>query len=148
MQPQPTRSLNPTSLALPRGRAYDPFEHAEAIGLQVIHRPIRTAHELWLPDLYTIVLKKGLRSVHQRNALAHGIGHAALGHVDDRPKHEHQADQYASLYLIDPAEFAAVTRWTNDPATIALELGVTQRLLEAYLSRSERTGQRSAASPR
>ncbi len=136
MQPQTTRSLAPTSLVLPRGRKYDPFEHAEALGVQVIERPIRTAHELWLPDLYTIVLRSGLRAVHKRNALAHGIGHAALGHDDDRPKHEHQADRFASLYLIDPAEFDAVTRWTDDPARIAGELGVTMRLLEAYLGRS------------
>ena len=126
-------SSTPRSLKLPRGRKYDPFEHADALGVQVIFRSIRTANELWMPEYRTIVIKSGMRAVHQRNALAHGIGHADLGHEDDRPKHEHQADRYASLYLIHPTEFAAVAGWTDDLGKIAEELGVTRRLLDAYL---------------
>jgi Zn-dependent peptidase ImmA (M78 family) len=100
----------------------------------VIVRPIRTAVEMWLPQHNTIVIRSGLRSVHQRNALAHGVAHASLGHEDDRPKHEHQADRYASIYLIDPAEFADLCSWTDDAAKIANELDVTPRLLAAYRS--------------
>jgi Zn-dependent peptidase ImmA (M78 family) len=92
--------------------------------------------ELWLPEHNTIVLRSGLRAVHQRNALAHGIGHADLAHEDDRPKHEHQADRYASLYLIDPIEFREVIAWADDRAKAAGELGVTLRLLDAYLGRA------------
>lgn len=99
-------------------------------------RPIRTANELWMPQFHTIVIRSGLRSVHQRNALAHGIGHADLGHEDDRPKHELQADRYASLYLIDPEELASVAAWTDDLDKIATELDVTRRLLAAYLRRA------------
>jgi Zn-dependent peptidase ImmA (M78 family) len=128
-------SSTPRSLRLPRGKAYDPFEHADALGIQVITRPIRTANELWMPEYKTIVLKTGMRVVHQRVALAHGLGHAELGHIDDRPKHEIQADRYASLHLIHPAEFAAVVEWTDDMGKVASELGVTRRLLDAYLSR-------------
>lgn len=135
MQQQPIQNSTPTSLGLPRGRDYDPWYHADAIGLQVIVRPIRTANEMWMPEHNTIVLRTGLRAVHQRNALAHGIGHADLGHEDDRPKHEHQADRYASLYLIDPIEFRELCGWTNDPRKLATELGVTGRLLAAYLTR-------------
>lgn len=122
-----------TSLLLRRGRAYDPWEHAEAIGLQVIERPIRTANELFMPDHRVIVIRSGLRAVHKRNALAHGIAHAELGHRDDRPKHEHQADRFASLYLVHPAEFADVAQWAQDDAgIICAELGITLRVLEAY----------------
>lgn len=123
----------PGSLKLPRGKAYNPFEHAELLDIQVLFRPIRTANELWLPEYRTIVIKSGMRVVHQRNALAHGIGHADLGHEDDRPKHEHQADRYASLYLIHPDEFAAAAEWNDDLARLSEELGVTRRLLDAYL---------------
>lgn len=136
MQQPMMRNSSPTSHRLPRGRAYDPWEHADAIGLQVIVRPIRTAAELWLPDHNTIVLRSGLRMVHQRNALAHGVAHAELAHEDDRPKHEHQADRYASLYLIDPAELDDLRRWTDDYDRIVTELGVTRRLLDAYLRRA------------
>ena len=133
MQQQPTKNSNRTSLRLPRGRAYDPWEHANAIGLQVIVRPIRTANELWLPEHNTIVIRSTLRSAHQRVALTHGIGHAELAHEDDRPKHEHQADRYACLYLIDPLELRELRAWSDDPWKIAGELGVTQRLLDAFL---------------
>ncbi len=75
-------SSTPRNLRLPRGKAYDPYEHADALGLQVIFRTIRTANELWMPEYRTIVIKSGMRAVHQRNALAHGIGHADLGHED------------------------------------------------------------------
>ncbi len=133
MQQPQTPSSNRTSLRLPRGRAYDPWEHADAIGLQVIVRPIRTANEMWLPEHNTIVVRSGLRAAHQRVALTHGIGHADLGHEDDRPKHEHQADRYASLYLIEPAELLDLTLWSDDVDKIAGELGVTRRVLDAYL---------------
>lgn len=134
MQQHETTSSGPTSLRLPRGRAYNPWDHADALGIQVIERPIRTANELWMPEFRTIVVRTGLRVIHQRNALAHGIGHADLGHEDDRPKHEHQADRYASLYLIHPLEFEQVAEWAgDDEGLLAQELGVTRRLLDAYL---------------
>lgn len=136
MQQRPTPSSGPTSLRLPRGRAYDPWEHADALGIQVIVRPIRTAAELWLPEHNTIVIRSGLRAVHQRIALAHGVAHADLGHEDDRPKHELQADRYASLYLIDPRELEDIRRATDDLGKIATELDVTRRLLDAYLTRA------------
>lgn len=123
-----------TSLLHRRGLAYDPWEHADAMGIQVMERPLRTANELWLPEHSTIVIKSGMRAVHKRTALAHGIGHAALAHEDDRPKFENQADRYATLYLIHPDELDAVRQWTLDLPTIAVELGVTARLLAAYLA--------------
>lgn len=129
-----TRRQRPTSLTLPRGRAYNPWDHAEALGIQVIERPIRTANELWMPEYFTIVIRSGLRAIHKRTALAHGIGHVELGHVDDRPKHEHQADRFASLYLIHPREFEEVARWAQDDvALICAELGITTRVLDAFL---------------
>lgn len=101
--------------------------------MQVILRPLRTAHELWLPEHDTLVVHSRLRSVHQRNALAHGVAHAALAHEDDRPKHEHQADRFAAHNLIDPAELADLYRWCPDEARIVSELGVTTRLFRAYI---------------
>lgn len=90
-----------------------------------------------MPEYFTIVIRSGLRAVHKRTALAHGIGHASLGHRDDRPKHEAQADTYASLYLINPDEYHDVARWAEgDAGLICQELGVTLRLLEAYQRRS------------
>ena len=133
LQPR-TLSSTLTSLRLPRGRAYDPFGHADALDIQVIEREIANANEYWLPEFHTIVLKTGMREAHKRVALAHAIAHAELGHEDDRPKHETAANRYAALYLINPVEFDAVLTWSDDERVIAEELGVTRRLLTAFLA--------------
>ncbi|MFZ4843987.1 MULTISPECIES: ImmA/IrrE family metallo-endopeptidase [Mycetocola] len=86
-----------------------------------------------MPDHNLIVVRSGLRAVIERSALAHEIGHAELGHFDDSPKHEKAADRYAADRLISPAELRAASRWAPNHAVLASELGVTQRLLDAYL---------------
>lgn len=133
MQPSPTPNWTP-STPFPRGRAYDPWEHAAALGISVIERPLEDVHELWFPDLMLIVLKSGMRPAHLRNALAHGVAHAALGHRDDRPKHERQADRFAARQLIDAEELRRITAWAHDPGQVVAELGITRRLLLAYLA--------------
>lgn len=127
-------SLTRTSLTPRRGRDYDPWEHAANLGLDVLVRPLRTAHELWLPEVRTLVLKADMRPASERVALAHGIAHAELGHEDDRPKHEKQADQFAARNLIDPDELADLYKWCPDEGRLIQELGVTRRLLRAYLA--------------
>lgn len=134
LPPPTTPNDTPQSLLTRRGLAYDPYEHAEALGIQVLHRDI-CKDELVMPREYrTIVVREDLRGAHQRTVLAHGLAHWELMHPDDRPKHEQQADCYAALHLIHPAELADVLAWTTDHWKVGRELGVTQRLLRAYLS--------------
>lgn len=128
-----TLSLSKTSLTQPKGRAYDPWAHADALGIEIVIRPIRTAHELWLPEYKTLIVHSKLRAAHQRSALAHGVAHAALAHEDDRPKHERQADRLAALHLIDPEEVADLYKWCPDEQRIVTELGVTTRLFRAFV---------------
>lgn len=111
---------------------YDPYQHAAELGITVLHRPLRTTHEMWLPEHNIIVIRDRLRRVHDRTALAHGIAHAALGHPDDRPKHEVQADRYAANRLISEDEAVAFMRWSDDSARIAAELGVTGRIWRVW----------------
>jgi Zn-dependent peptidase ImmA (M78 family) len=111
---------------------YDPYEHAAQLGIEVIHRPIRTANGFWYPDHKLIVIRKGMRAVHDRAALAHELGHAVLGHVDDRPKHETQADRYAAEHLIDEERAWELCRWTQDSARIATELGVSGKMWRVW----------------
>ena len=96
-------------------------------------RPLRTAHGLWLPDHEAIIIHSRLRAGAQRNVLAHELGHAALGHMDDRPKFERQADTYAALHLIHPHELEELASWCRDERQIVAELGVTTRLFRAYV---------------
>lgn len=132
MPQRPTQKWTPTSQS--KGRDYDPFAHAEDLGINVIYRPIRTANELWLPDHQTIVIKSGMRVVFQRAACAHGVAHATLGHEDSRPKHEVQANRLAAENLIDIEDLRDLMLWTPDSARLAQELGVTARLLRVYLN--------------
>ena len=111
---------------------FEPYEYAEQLGIQVLHRPIRSAHGLWIPEHKTIVIRTGLRAIHDRVALTHELGHAMMGHQDDRPKHELQADLFAASKLIDPRKLARLSYCQENAAELAAELGVTQRLLHVY----------------
>nr|WP_255521641.1 ImmA/IrrE family metallo-endopeptidase [Frondihabitans sp. VKM Ac-2883] len=75
-----------------------------------------------------------MRAVHDRSALAHGLAHAVLGHTDDRPKHEVQADRMAAANLIDLDECRELMKWTPDCHRLARELGVTTRLTRVFLN--------------
>lgn len=146
--PNSTATTSPSDVAataFPRGHRYDPWEHAAALGIRVIQRPLTNVHELWLPTMRLIVLKASMRPGNLRVALAHGVAHAALGHFDDRPKHEQQADRYAAWHLIDPAELRRASAWARDAGQLAAELGVTRRMLLAHLSSPGWAGPQPAA---
>lgn len=133
LQPTQTQSWVETNHTLPRGRDYDPWEHAEQLGISVYVRRLRTAHGLWFPEYGEILISDRLRVRDQRIALAHEIGHGVLYHTDDRPKFEKQADQYAAQNLICPNELADLYEWCPDERRIAAELGVTTTLFRAYV---------------
>ena len=130
-----TQRLRPTSHRLRRGLSYDPYEHAEHLGIDVIHRSIRHANGMWLPDHNLIVLRSGMRRMHDRSTLAHEIAHAMLGHGDDRPKHEKAADAFAGELLIHPGECEAAMRHAHNVHELAVELQVATRILSDWLER-------------
>lgn len=129
----PIPRLDATNPTPRRGRDYDPWEHADQLGLDVVVRQLRTAHGRWFPDYNTIILSNRLRASHQRLVLAHELGHHAYNHPDDRPKHEKQADRFAAQNLICPDELADLYKWVPDEQRLVQELGVTTRLFRAYL---------------
>lgn len=116
----------------PRGLNYDPYEHADALGIEVIHRPLVSAHGLWLPDYNCIVLRTGMKRSQERSALAHEIGHAALGHHDDRPLHERRADVFAAEHLVTEPEARRAVAYCSDIHGLAFELCVSVRILAAW----------------
>jgi Zn-dependent peptidase ImmA (M78 family) len=113
---------------------YDPYSHAEELGIKVVHRNIRTANGLWIPDHNLIVIKQGMRVVHDRSALAHELSHALLGHRDDRPKHEVQADRMAACNLLNYREVVEAMEWVPDCHRLAAEMGVSTRLMRVFLN--------------
>lgn len=132
MRPAQTRSSSSLNSST-RGRAYDPWAHADALGIEVVVRPLRTAHGLWLPEREAILISDRLIQRHQRIILAHELGHASLAHPDDRPKHEVQADRFAARHLICPDELADLYGWCTDESHLVRELGVTTRIFRAFV---------------
>jgi Zn-dependent peptidase ImmA (M78 family) len=86
-----------------------------------------------LQEHNTILIHSRLRVGAQRLILSHELGHGALAHPDDRPKHEKQADEFAARNLIDPDELADLYKWCPDEQRIVSELGVTTRLFRAFV---------------
>ena len=115
---------------------YDPFEHAERLGIQIVYRRLTSGNGLWVPDLHAIFLQPRMRAVHERSTLTHELGHACLGHRHSTPKHERQADIFAARHLIDPTKLDQVRHHSSDPNVWANEVGVTLPLLETFLTLS------------
>jgi len=133
VQQTPMKRSATTNPTLPKGRAYDPWAHADALGIEVVVRRLRTAHGLWFPEYNQILISDRLRAGDQRLTLSHELGHGVLQHLDDRPKYEKQADQFAARNLIDPDELADLYEWCPDEQRIVAELGVTTRLFRAFV---------------
>ena len=72
----------------------------------------------------------------QLAALAHETIHARRGDSGPQPSHvEDLVDELAAKLLISPIEYALAERvYGSRPAALAAELGVTQRMVEAWRS--------------
>lgn len=120
-----------------RPGGYDPFEHADALGIRVEWGRPRTANGLWVPDANLIILKKGMRVLLERSVLAHEIGHAALGHRDTTPRNERRADAFAARNLITLPQLAYAADQSRDPGQWCIDLAVTPHILETYLAQCQ-----------
>jgi Zn-dependent peptidase ImmA (M78 family) len=116
-----------------RPGVYDPYEHAARLGIEVTYGRLRSCNGLWVPDQRMIILRPGMRALLERTVLAHEVAHACLGHRDDRPKHERQADHFAARHLINPDQLRQVARSTPDQGQWCVELEVTPHILDIYL---------------
>jgi Zn-dependent peptidase ImmA (M78 family) len=114
--------------------AYDPYEHAERLGIVVASGRIRTANGLWIAEERMIILKRGLRACHERQVLAHEIGHVVLGHTETTQRFENQANRWAARKLIAPDHLAEIVKVSPDPGVWAQELGVTNDLMALWLA--------------
>ena len=115
-------------------KRYDPYVHADSLGIRVEHQTLRTANGIWLPDERLIILRASMRAVQLRSTLAHELGHVEYAHRDDRPKHEIQADRYAVDNLIDLDECREMMKWSPDCHLLAAELNVSTRLMRVFLN--------------
>ncbi|WP_030149553.1 ImmA/IrrE family metallo-endopeptidase [Mycetocola saprophilus] len=112
---------------------YDPHTHAYRLGVRVHHREIGSPTGLWVPRLQTIFLRPGMTARHERSVLAHEVAHVVLGHSDTSRKQELAADAMAARNLVDPRALSELTKWTHEIPELAIELGVTEKVIRTYL---------------
>lgn len=114
---------------------YSPFQHAEALGVEIQYRDLPPGEfGRWYNHRRLVVLRPGMRPAHEQCVLAHELGHAAYGHVSSTPKTELQADRFAASNLINFAMLMDAAEKSQNEAEVCLELGVTVRLLRVYLT--------------
>ncbi len=84
------------------------------------------------PDASRIWFDLGLTPAERRSVIAHELGHHFYRHRESTPRNERAADRYAASLLIDPEEYARLEPIHPDADTIADELQVTVKIVEAY----------------
>jgi len=86
------------------------------------------------PDASRIWFDLGLTPAERRSVIAHELGHHRYRHRESTPSNERAADRYAASLLIDPERYATIEPIHPDAETLADELGVTVKIIEAYRS--------------
>lgn len=125
MTPKP---IHPNPTILDR----DPYAAASLIGIDVVHRPLTGYTGMWLPDENLIVIRDGMRAVHDRSTLAHELGHAVCGHRHSSRLHEAVADREAACFLIDRDRFVRACLMYDYVEDVAAECGVSTRLARVF----------------
>jgi hypothetical protein len=115
------------------GLEYDPYQHADRLGVDVVYRKLRTGNGLWIPEIRTIFLQSRMRVIHERSVLTHELGHVCLGHSQPSERNELRADRWAVRQLIRDEEIAVVAAGSADPGVWCHELNVSADILERYL---------------
>jgi len=86
------------------------------------------------PDASRIWFDLGLTPAERRSVIAHELGHHHHGHRESTPPNERAADRFAASMLIDPELFAQLEPIHPDAETLADELQVTEKIIDAYRS--------------
>lgn len=140
MQPSPTATARPMYgvIDLNDGvdaRDYDPWEHAALLGLPIVFR-----HDLpsgmvacYAHEHGAVFVRPGLHGAVERCAIAHEIVHFEHGDIGADPAQEERADRIAAQRLVRPFRLAELSGITEDPAVVALELHITEKVMRTYL---------------
>lgn len=118
--------------------AKDPYALAEQLGVPIIYRKLAGGlHAYW--DGTRIIVDTRLSQIQERCAITHNLMHVLAGdepylHAMGAAAVEARRDLQAAELLIDPAAFRqAAALYPDDPAKVAAELGITDRLLNAWV---------------
>lgn len=117
--------------------SYDPFQHAERLGVEVCWKELpHNIHGLWTGA--KVLLDPRLSTLQVRSDLTHELVHVELDepylHKSYAARVENRCDKVAAARLIDYSEYASLARiYPDNLPLLAVELGVTQEMLETYI---------------
>ena len=110
------------------------FRHCADLGVDVMWKDLGDKRRgEYHRDDDTIVLSPRLTGRQAVACLAHELGHHRFGHACSSPANERRAWEYGAALVLTPAEYAvAEARVGRHPGALAIELGVTPQLVEAW----------------
>lgn len=110
------------------------FQHCADLGIDVEWEDLgskRRGHYRWRDD--AIVLNRRLTTAQATAVLGHELGHQRFGDKCSTPAVERRAWEYAAAMLVTPAEYRDAEELVGcHLASLAIELGVTPKLIEAW----------------
>lgn len=115
---------------------YDPWVHAEELGVPVVvndRLPLHAKVAAYSRRRDAIFVRPNLTYAVERCGVAHELVHREHGDVGTTSFQEDRADRTAARRLIRPRRLEALDRLTDDPAVVALELDVTERIMRFYM---------------
>lgn len=115
---------------------YDPWEHAEKIGLPLITRadlPTAQMVACYSSKRKAVFVRPGLSHAVERCAIAHEIVHHEYADIGTTRAQEDRADRIAARRLIRPTRMIEAGQTADDPGRIALELNVTERIMRTFM---------------
>ncbi|UAJ78363.1 ImmA/IrrE family metallo-endopeptidase [Leifsonia sp. ZF2019] len=114
---------------------YDPWVHAEDLGVPVIFRPDLPTPKMvacYSRRKQAIFVRPNQHFIVERCAIAHEIVHFENDDVGTTRTQEDRANRIAARRLIRASRIAELYGITDDPDRIALHLEVTERMLRVY----------------
>lgn len=122
-------------------KAYDPWAHAQALGLVIIEQRLQHGRRgEYRHAERTIAMLPGLTEREARSVLAHEVQHALRGDVPSpsnliSARQELHARRAAARMLIDPVEYAAAEQLRGPHlASIAYELNVSIHVVDDWIA--------------
>ena len=121
---------------------YDPWAHAEMLDVPIVFRDDLPSAEMvaaFSVEHQAIFVRPNLHVAVERCGLAHELVHFENNDVGTTDFQELRADRISARRLIRPSGLERLYGTTEDPAVVALELNVTEKVMRTYM-RMRRNG--------
>ncbi|MGO4488198.1 ImmA/IrrE family metallo-endopeptidase [Microbacterium sp. 2RAF4] len=115
---------------------YDPWVHAEILDLPIVFRddlPDVDMVACYSQEHEAVFVRTNLHAATERCAIAHEIVHFEHQDVGTDDLQEERADRIAARRLVRPRRIEELSGVTDDPAVVALELNVTEKIMRVYM---------------